>query len=126
MRCTWSVHCNVCGNKRVYAKESKCHFNCAELKYLGFIVGNGCIKPDAKKVQAVADWPRPRSKSDVRSLLGLTNYFRRFIQGYASLVAPLSALLKDDVTDPIQWGSFMLVTDHRPNVSINSQRSIET
>ena len=62
-----------------YARLDKCQFNQAELKYLGFIVGGGRLKPNPAKVQSVVDWPRPRTKHDVRALLGLTNYFRRFV-----------------------------------------------
>lgn len=45
----------------------------------------------------VRDWPRPRSVSDIRSFLRLTNYVRRFVQDYANLVGPLTNLLREDV-----------------------------
>ena len=80
---------------KLYANPEKCEFNMSELKYLGFIVGSGQLKPDPKKVQAVVDWTVPTTKHDVRSLLGLTNYFRRFINRYAHVTLPLTELLKD-------------------------------
>ena len=49
---------------------------------------------DPAKVAAVADWPNPENVSHVRSFLGLSNYFRSFIQGYSSLVRPLIDLTK--------------------------------
>ncbi len=74
------------------AKLPKCDFNKAELKFLGHIVGREGIKVDPRKVQAVKEWPEPTGPSPLRSFLGLANFFRRFIQGYSSLVAPLTAL----------------------------------
>ena len=90
-------------DNKFYANVSKCVFNQRELKYLGFIVGNGQLKPNPDKVQAVADWPQPETKEHVRSLLGLTNYFRRFIQGYSKLVSPLTAALRDKEPNNINW-----------------------
>jgi Reverse transcriptase (RNA-dependent DNA polymerase)/RNase H-like domain found in reverse transcriptase/Retroviral aspartyl protease len=79
---------------KFYCKLSKCDFNKAEVKYLGHIVGADGIKVDPAKVATVASWPTPQNAHDIRQFLGLANYFRRFIQGFASLTAPLTALLK--------------------------------
>ncbi len=98
---------------RYYARLEKCEFNKSELKYLGFIVGQGCVKPDPAKVRAVADWPELQTPQHVRQFLGLTNYFRRFIQGYGRLAMPLNALLQQPNTKkgkpappagPMPWG----------------------
>ena len=56
------------------AKKSKCHFFKEELNYLGHIINRHGIKPDTTKVEAVRNWPVPRSVHDVRSFLGLANY----------------------------------------------------
>jgi hypothetical protein len=79
---------------KFYCKLPKCDFNKAEVKYLGHIVGADGIKVDPAKVATVASWPTPQTAHDIRQFLGLANYFRRFIQGFASLTAPLTALLK--------------------------------
>ena len=76
------------------ARRHKCHFFKEELRYLGHIVSKSGIKPDPTKVDAIRNWPTPQSITDVRSFLGLTNYFRKFIQGYALLTRPLTDLLK--------------------------------
>ena len=86
-----------------YAKRKKCRFFQAELKYLGFIVGNGQLRPDPSKIQSVVDWPVPTTKDEVRSFLGLTNYFRRFVQGYSGLARPLTDLLKDANPRVLKW-----------------------
>lgn len=83
------------------AKLAKCEFNKAELKFLGHIVGRNGLKVDPDKVRVVKDWAVPRNRKQVRAFLGLANYFRKFIQGYSSLVAPLTALTSEKV--PWHW-----------------------
>ena len=77
------------------AKLEKCDFNKPELKFLGHIVGRHGLKVDPDKVRVVKDWPAPSNLKQLRRFLGLANYFRRFIQGYSSLVAPLTALTSE-------------------------------
>lgn len=83
-------------------KLTKCHFNKPELHYLGYVVGRDGVKADPKKVQAVLDWPVPTSVTALRRFLGLANFFRRFIQGYSSLVAPLTSLMTGKEGDSLQ------------------------
>lgn len=86
---------------RLYAKLSKCEFNMPELSFLGHVVSQHGVKTDPAKVRAVEDWPAPTNLHELRQFLGLTNYFRKFIQAYASMVRPLTHLLKADV--PYDW-----------------------
>ena len=67
-----------------------------EITFLGYIISQGSIKMDPKKVLAVVDRPRPSKMLELRSFLGLTNYYRRFIKGYSKIVSPLTDLLKKD------------------------------
>ena len=87
--------------ERFYAKLSKCTFCSAELEYLGHLVGEHGIKVDPRKVAGVVEWPPPTDVSRLRSFLGLANYFRRFIQGYSSMVQPLTTLTSK--TKPWVW-----------------------
>jgi transposase InsO family protein len=80
-----------------YVKLSKCEFEKPELKFLGHIVGKEGIKVDPAKTQVVRDWPTPTSVKDVRSFLGLANYFRKFVQGYSTLVEPLTRLTRKEL-----------------------------
>jgi hypothetical protein len=80
--------------KELKAKLSKCDFFKDELKFLGHIVSAKGIQPDPAKVAVVSDWPTPKTIYDVRSFLGLANYFRKFIWGYAAISATLTDLLK--------------------------------
>jgi len=87
-----------------YVKLSKCEFEQPELKYLGHLVGAHGIKVDPAKIKVVQDWPQPTSQKDIRSFLGLANYFRKFIQGYSTLVAPLVNLTRKPVVwSPAIW-----------------------
>jgi len=81
----------------LFAARKKCQFNLAELKYLGHVVSADGVKPDPLKTQVVHDWPQPRDRKDLRSFLGLANYFRRFVQGYSKMVLPLTDLLREYV-----------------------------
>ncbi|KAA8495820.1 Transposon Ty3-I Gag-Pol polyprotein [Porphyridium purpureum] len=76
-------------------KRKKCSFFVSEVEYLGNIVGNGCVKMDPRKVEALKDWPVPKTVTELRSFLGMTNWFRRFVKGYSTVVAPLTSLLQN-------------------------------
>jgi len=84
----------VLQDEEFYAKLSKCTFNQSEIKFLGHIIGRNGVKVNPKKVATVRDWPTPRHAKHVQQFLGLTNYVRKFIQGYSSMAAPLSDLTK--------------------------------
>lgn len=75
-----------------FAKLSKCEFFRSELSFLGHVVSADGIKPDPKKVDVVRHWPVPTNRKELRQFLGLANYFRKFLQGYSTLVAPMTDL----------------------------------
>ena len=75
----------------LFIKPEKCEFHVREVSFLGFIISEGRIQMDPKKVQAVWDWPTPRSIKETQSFLGFANFYRKFIQGFSSIAAPITA-----------------------------------
>uniref|UniRef100_A0A3B5QSD1 ribonuclease H n=1 Tax=Xiphophorus maculatus TaxID=8083 RepID=A0A3B5QSD1_XIPMA len=75
-------------------KLSKCQFCLTELTFLGYRVTPSIIHPDPDKVRAVTEFKVPTTIKKVRQFLGLTGYYRRFVQDYASHAEPLFALTK--------------------------------
>jgi hypothetical protein len=88
---------------KFYAKKEKCSFNKQEVKFLGHTVGRHGLKVDESKIQVVKDWPVPKDLNQLRQFLGLTNYFRKFIQGYSTLTAPLTSLTKKGMDFQKEW-----------------------
>ncbi|XP_062839805.1 uncharacterized protein LOC103279995 [Anolis carolinensis] len=84
-------------------KASKCKLGNNTTKYLGHLVGGGCIRPDPTKVEAIHNWPIPKTKKQVRSFLGLAGYYRKFIPSFSDLAAPLSDLTKKKNPNQIIW-----------------------
>jgi hypothetical protein len=57
-------------------------------------VGKDGIRVDLKKIEAMQDWPHPKSLKILCGLLGFTGYYRKFVKNYRNIVAPLMTLLK--------------------------------
>ena len=75
-------------------KLKKCNFLESETNYLGFIIGKDGIKPDPKKVEAIRSLPIPTCVREVRSFIGLSSYYRRFIPNFSEIAEPIIALTK--------------------------------
>ena len=80
---------------RLFVKRSKCAFGVDYISYLGHVISATGLAMDPDKVQAVADWPTPRSARAVRGFLGLAGYYRKFVKEFGTIAAPLTALLKE-------------------------------
>jgi len=78
-------------------KPSKCTLLQKSLSFLGHVVSGEGIATDPEKTRLVSEWPVPTSVKEVRSFLGLTGYYRKFVKGYATVAAPLHDLTKKDV-----------------------------
>ena len=74
-------------------KPSKCDFFKTRISYLGHIVSKDGIETDPKKIRDIQKWPVPQTVHDVRSFLGFTNYYRKFIYKYAQKARPLNTLI---------------------------------
>lgn len=71
-------------------------FGVQSVSYLGHIISSDGVAMDGDKVQAVATWPPPRSARGLRGFLGLAGYYRKFIQDYGTIAAPLTKLLRKE------------------------------
>jgi len=98
---TWEAHLThlrqVLDQLRIhqfYLKSSKCSFAQTEIAYLGHVISQQGVSTDPTKTAAMLKWPTPTSVTELRGFLGLTGYYRRFVQHYGLLARPLTQLLK--------------------------------
>ena len=93
---SWEEH--VTHLRRVLAgltvKLKKCQLAMSHCSYLGHVVGEGLVRPELSKVEAVKQSQVPTTKTAVRTFLGLTGYYRKFIPVYADFAASLADLTK--------------------------------
>ena len=66
-------------------KPSKCQFFKEQVEFLGHVVSKDGVATDPKKIEAVKEWRTPRNVKEVRSWLGMTGYYRRFMKSYAEI-----------------------------------------
>jgi hypothetical protein len=85
-----------------YANPDKCEFFQESVNFLGHIISAGGVAVQVHKVEAITKWPIPQCVSDVRSFLGLTGYYRRFVHDFAGTSTSLSDLMRKDT--PFVWG----------------------
>ncbi|KAI5608620.1 hypothetical protein C0J50_6594, partial [Silurus asotus] len=78
----------------LYLNHSKCEFHRPQTHFLGYVISARGIQMDEGKVKAVWDWPIPETIKELQRFLGFANFYRRFIQGYSRIAAPLTSLLR--------------------------------
>jgi len=80
----------------LYVKLEKCKWKVKEVEFLGVVIGPERIKMEKEKVKGVLEWPTPKYVKDMQKFLGLANYYRWFIKGFATVARPLHDLVKKD------------------------------
>lgn len=78
-------------------KPKKCFLAQNEISFLGHRIKDGKILPDPKNIEAVLNFKVPNTKKQVRAFLGLTGFYRKFIQNFAKIAFPLTKLTKKDI-----------------------------
>jgi hypothetical protein len=94
---------NILKENNLTATHWKCSFYQKEVLFLGHIVDEQGVRVDPAKMKAVKEFPAPADVSHLRSFLGMTNYFRKFIKRYAHVVHPMTDLLKGDTA--FRWST---------------------
>ena len=80
----------------LYVKLEKCKWKVWEVGFLGVVIGPEGIKIEEEKMKGVLDWLTPKCVKNVQKFLGLANYYRRFIEGFAFIARPLHDMVKKD------------------------------
>ena len=73
------------------------------IKYLGYVIDSAGIHVDPKKVQILKDWLIPQNIHELRSFLGLENFYRHFILGFSQIAWPLNRLTKENGKIFFKW-----------------------
>ena len=85
------------------ARPSKCFVGYEQIDFLGHSIGKGNIRPDEAKVEKILNSPRPTTKKQIRSFIGLVGFYRKFIPQFATLSAPLTDMCRNGKPTTIIW-----------------------
>ena len=83
--------------RQLYAKLSKYQFWLDRVAILSHVISAEGVSVDPHKIEAVVSWKLPKNVSEVRSFLGLSRYYRKFVEGFCSLATPLTKMTRKDV-----------------------------
>jgi len=82
-------------------KLVKCKWGEQNIEFLGHVVGKDGLKPDPGKIEKIKNLKVPTTQKEVRSILGLCGYYRRFVKGFSKIAKPLNELLQKG--KPFEW-----------------------
>ena len=103
-------------------RPDKCEFAQREIDFLGYHIGKGTIKPSEANIKELADFPTPKTKKQIERLLGIANFNRRFIPGYAELTKPLTSLLSDKIT--FAWGEQQQISFNKIKTILSAEPAL--
>ncbi|KAL0556105.1 hypothetical protein IC582_004615 [Cucumis melo] len=110
----------VLNHNELYVNLKKCIFCSNEIAFLGFIIRKDHVLMDEKKVEAIKNWLTPTTVKQVQAFLGLASFYRKFIQNFSSIAAPITDCLKKGAFDwgPKQQNSFNLLKESLSNIPV--------
>lgn len=81
-------------DNNLYVKRSKCAIGAEEVDLLGYRTSREGVHTQRKIINAITEWPEPSNIKEVQSFLALTNFYGRFVKGYADISRPISDLVR--------------------------------
>jgi hypothetical protein len=91
------------GKHGLTVRPSKVEAGFDSIEFLGHIVGEGSMRPVPAKVSKILNVTVPTTKKQVRSLVGLVSFYRRYVSNFASIVSPLVELTKKNQPNKVRW-----------------------
>ena len=92
---------------------SKCFFGKQNIDYLGFEYSQDGVGPTREETQAILEWSMPTSLKEVRSSLGLANFYRHFVPKFADIASPFNEFTGNNVNATFSWNeSHQQAFDH--------------
>jgi hypothetical protein len=81
----------------------KCTFGITQVQYLGYIIDERWVHVDPSKIQVIRDWLAPTTLTELRSFLGLANFYHRFVLGFSHITWSLSQVTKGGAKEKFFW-----------------------
>ena len=109
---TWQGHLTILRNlltrlrkAHLTVKPSKCMFGFTSVAFLGHVVGDSILMPSPDKLIQIQCCPRPTTKKQVRSFLGLVGYYQKFIPNFSAIACPLTDLTRKGNPNIVVWSN---------------------
>ena len=74
----------------LFANLKKYRFHQKEVRFLGYVISSQGIRMEEERINAIKAWPEPKSIKDIQVFIEFANFYRRFIQGFSKIAAPLT------------------------------------
>ena len=91
-----TVVLQILRENQLYAKFRKCQFWLDSVAFLGHVISAEGVSVDPQKIEAIVNWKPPINVTEIRSFLGLAGYYRKFVEGFSKLAAPLTKLTRKE------------------------------